>query len=100
MKINQKHKDKDYQKVATDILTNSKYDGSSILICWHHGEILKLAAALGAKGLPPSSHWPGTKWPGQVFGWVLQLCYDGKGKIVPAQTVCINQKLMYDDHGL
>ena len=100
LKINQKHKDKDYQKVATDILTNSKYDGSSILICWHHGEILKLAAALGAKGLPPSSHWPGTKWPGQVFGWVLQLCYDGKGKIVPAQTVCINQKLMYDDHGL
>jgi len=32
LKINQKHKDKDYQKVATDILTNSKYDGSSILI--------------------------------------------------------------------
>lgn len=99
LKINQKHKDKDYQKVATDILTNSKYDGSSILICWHHGEILKLAAALGAKGLPPSSNWPGPKWPGQVFGWVLQLCYDGNGNIVPSQTVCINQKLMYDDHG-
>ena len=47
--IDAKHKDKHYQKVADDILQNSKYDGSNILICWHHGEILDLAAALGAK---------------------------------------------------
>lgn len=97
--INAKHKDKKYQKVADDILQNSKYDSSNILICWHHGEILDLAAALGAKGLPPASHWPTKPWPGKVFGWVLQLCYDGDGNIIPTQTICINQQLMYDDHG-
>ena len=97
--INAKHKDKDYQKVADDILQNSKYDGSNILICWHHGEILDLAAALGAKGLPPTSDWPTPPWPKHVYGWVLQLCYDADGNIDPSQTICLNQKLMYDDHG-
>ena len=96
--INDKHKDKDYQKVADDILQNAKYEQKNILICWHHGEILDLATALGATGLPPASNWP-TSWPGDVFGWLLQLCYDDKGAIIPAQTICINQKLMFDDHG-
>lgn len=99
LKINAKHKDKEYQKVADDILQNSKYDQSNILICWHHGEILDLAAALGAKDLPPKSNWPTPPWPGKVFGWVLQLCYDGDGNIIPSQTICINQQLMYDDYG-
>ena len=97
--IDAKHKDKDYQKVADDILQNSKYDGSNILICWHHGEILDLAAALGANGLPPASNWPTPPWPKDVYGWVLQLCYDADGNIDPSQTICLNQKLMYDDHG-
>jgi hypothetical protein len=97
--INDKHKDKDYQKVADDISQNSKYDQSNILICWHHGEILDLAAALGAKELPPESNWPPPPWPSEVFGWLLQLCYDDDGNIISSQTVCINQQLMYDDYG-
>lgn len=97
--INDKHKDKDYQKVADDILQNSKYDQSNILICWHHGEILDLAAALGAKDLPSASNWPTPPWPGKVYGWLLQLCYDDNGNILPSQTICINQQLMYDDYG-
>ncbi len=96
--IDDTHKDKDYQKVADDILQNAKYDNQNILICWHHGEILDLATALGATGLPSSSNWP-SKWPGHVFGWVLQLCYDDNGTIIPNQTICFNQKLMFDDHG-
>lgn len=99
--INDKHKDKDYPKVADDILQNPKYDNSNILICWHHGEILDLAAALGAdaNNLPPSSNWPSPSWPGDIFGWLLQLCYDKDGNIIPSQTICINEKLMYDDYG-
>ncbi len=97
--INDKHKDKDYQTVANDILQNTKYDKKNILICWHHGEILQLAAALGAKGLPPASNWPTPPWPGEVFGWLLQICYDNAGKIIPTQTICLNQKLMFDDYG-
>ncbi len=97
--INTKYSDQDYKKAANDILQSSQYDNSNILICWHHGEILALAAALGVNPLklPSSSSWPST-WPGHVYGWLLQICYDGNGNINTSQTLCINQKLMYDDH--
>jgi len=97
--IDAKHKDSDYKKVADDILQNSKYDNSNILICWHHGEILDLAKKLGADAskLPKASNWPSKKWPGSEYGWVLQVCYDGSGNLIDTQTMCINEKLMYDD---
>lgn len=98
--INDKHKDKEFQKLADDLLQNPKYDGCNILVCWHHGEILDFAAALGvnASSLPPSANWP-SKWPGAVFGWVLQLVFDSNGRIVPSQTLCKSVQLMYDDNG-
>jgi phosphohistidine phosphatase SixA len=101
MEINDKYQENDYQKLADHILQNSKYDESNILICWHHGEILELAAAFGvdANTLPPESHWPSPPWPGEVFGWLLQVCYDADGNLIPSQTICINQQLMYDDYG-
>lgn len=92
LEIDDKHKNKDYQKVVDDILQNLKYNHSNILICWHHGEILDLATALGAKNLPSC-------WPDDVFGWVLQICYDDQGSIIPSQMICGNQQLMYDDYG-
>jgi phosphohistidine phosphatase SixA len=101
MEINAKYEENDYQKLADHILQSSKYDQSNILICWHHGEILELAAALGvdATTLPAESHWPSPPWPGEVFGWLLHVCYDADGNVIPSQTVCINQQLMYDDYG-
>lgn len=101
LKINDKHADDDYGVVAEHILENSKYDNSDILICWHHGKILQLAEALGVKQseLPPESNWPAPPWPAQVFGWLLQLSYDAGGNLIPAQTFCVNQQLMYDDYG-
>jgi hypothetical protein len=90
--INNHHKDKDYGQVAADILQNGQYDNSNILICWHHGEILKLAHALGA----PKHKLP-SKWNGAVFGWVIRLVFDADGKLTVPPT--INQQLMYDDYG-
>jgi hypothetical protein len=60
-----------------------------------HRPVLTITPLSTATGLKIN----GPKWPGQVFGGVLQLCYDGIGNIVPAQTVCISQTLMSDDHG-
>jgi phosphohistidine phosphatase SixA len=101
MEINDRYQENDYERLADHILQNSKYDHSNILICWHHGEILELAAALGvdASKLPAESHWPSPPWPGEVFGWLLQVCYDTDGNLIPSQTLCINQQLMYDDYG-
>lgn len=100
LQINDKHKDKDFQQVADALQNHPKYNGSNVLVCWHHGEILDLAAALGASAgtLPPASNWP-AKWPGDVFGWVLQLVYGADGTLTTAQTVCLSQQLMYDDCG-
>ena len=98
--INDKHKDKEFQKLADDLLQHSKYNDSNILICWHHGEILQFANAMGIDStkLPVTANWP-TKWPGSVFGWVLQIVFDGNGKIVTNQTFCANEMLMYGDYG-
>jgi hypothetical protein len=64
-----KHADGDYAKVASDILTNSKYAGAVVLVCWHHGNIPNLATALGVAE-PPA-------WPGSVFDRVWVISYMG-----------------------
>jgi hypothetical protein len=64
-----KHADKDYAKVASDILTNSKYAGQIVLVCWHHGNIPNLATALGVAN-PPA-------WKGPVFDRVWVITYSG-----------------------
>jgi hypothetical protein len=80
-----KHADDDYAKVASDILTNSKYAGAVVLVCWHHGNIPNLATALGV-AKPPA-------WPGTVFDRVWVISYSG-GKASLANDA---QMLLYGD---
>jgi hypothetical protein len=86
LEINNKHKDGDYAKVAEDLLTNSKYEGQNVLICWHHGQIPDLAAALKAQNIPP--------WPGTVFDRVWQIPFTN-GTAGPVQNA--PQSLLYGD---
>lgn len=89
LRIDAKHEDDDFEKVAQDILTNSKYAGKLILICWHHGKIPELTTALGA--IPPCS-----PWPGDVFDRVWKIDYPGGSQGgLPAQN--IPQMLLYGD---
>jgi len=83
--IDDKHADKDYAAVAQDILTKSKYAGLTVLICWHHGNIPKLATALGVTDPPP--------WPGSVFDRVWVITWPG-GSISLANEP---QELLYGD---
>ena len=101
LQIDASYGDKDLERLAGDLLENPEYDDSNLLICWRHGEILQLAQALGVEGheLPSSANWPDEPWPSCVFGWVLQLRFDGDGKLITSQTACLNQRLMYGDHG-
>ncbi len=97
---NTHYSNEQHKELADAILHPSQpgqYDNTNILICWHHGEILKLAHDLGVHH-SKAGHWP-TSWPGDVFGWLLQIVFDGSGNIDYSQTFCINQKLMHDDHG-
>jgi phosphohistidine phosphatase SixA len=88
--IDDKHPDNDYDKVAADILSNPKYAGKQVLICWHHGKIPKLTVSL--RGQPPVS-----EWPCDVFDRVWQITYptDGSTAIVPVLN--LPQKLLPGD---
>jgi hypothetical protein len=63
-----------------------------VLIAWHHGEIPKLIHDLGADS---AALIPGDKWAPEVFGWVVVLQYDHKGRLVSSQVV--HEHLMPDD---
>ena len=101
LKINGKHSYTDYNIVKDHIMNKPKYKNSNILICWHHEEILNFAKDLGAdsKTLPPGSNWPPSPWPEDVYGWVMQVCFDSEGNLDKARTLCVSEQLMYNDGG-
>jgi hypothetical protein len=80
-----KHDDADYAKVASDVLTNSKYAGKVVLICWHHGEIPDLAKALGIATPPP--------WTSTTFDRVWVITYANGAATLSDQP----QMLLYGD---
>ena len=62
---------KDYSALAKLILANPAYAGKTVLICWNHEEITKLAAALGVKSGPK-------KWKGSVFDKLYVISYQNR----------------------
>jgi hypothetical protein len=92
--IDHRFADSDYAALATELQRDPQYAGDTILICWHHGHLIDLANALGMQAKPPSS-WKDGKWPGDVYGYVAQLVYDGNGQVTSSSYR--NGQLMYDD---
>jgi hypothetical protein len=82
--------DRAYPELARRLLGDSRYDHVTSLVCWHHGQILALARALGAseQALPDS-------WPDDVFGWLLRLDFDALGRL--ANVHLCSQQLMFAD---
>ena len=91
LSVDTRFDDRGYQLLADEIRNNRKYDNSNILICWHHGQLLNLAVALGA----PRQSLPAI-WPDDVFGWLVQLSFDASGVCVAR---ALNQELMVGDSG-
>lgn len=92
LRLDTRFKDKDFQSLANDLQSTSH--GKHILICWHHGMIPDLVRALGAD---PAILIPNSKWPGSVFGWVIELRYDHDGRLMAGECKRINEHLMPDD---
>lgn len=61
----------DYRDLAHSILSNPKFLGKTVLICWVHESIPQLAAALGVSPQPP-------KWKDAVYDQVYLISYEGK----------------------
>ena len=76
----------DYADLAQEILTNLKYQRKTVLICWDHEYIHRLAAALGVYPEPPP-------WPKTAFDRVWVITYR-QGQ---ASLVNMPQRLMFGD---
>jgi hypothetical protein len=66
-------KGKGIPELRQEIFGNKKYQGKTILICWHHGTIPELAEQLGAKVSPK-------KFNHEAFDRVWQITYDENGE--------------------
>ncbi|MEP6810101.1 MAG: flagellar basal body-associated protein FliL [Chthoniobacterales bacterium] len=64
----------------------------TILICWHHGAMPNLLQAFGAS---PQALLSGGKWPEDVFGWLVILHYDARGKL---SAHVMNEGITRDDN--
>jgi phosphohistidine phosphatase SixA len=64
--------DQDFSVLAQEVLTDSKYDGKLVLICWHHGNLPEFAFALGASGAGVPN-----PWDPDVFNLISKLDYSG-----------------------
>jgi hypothetical protein len=85
-------KDKEPEALAREL--ESKPHGKNILICWHHEQIPDLLRALGAD---PDALLPEGRWPGHVYGWVIELRYDHQGRLEPAACKRIKEDLRPGD---
>jgi len=80
--IDVRFRDKDYEYLVNDLHVRPR--GKTILICWHHGEIPGLLAALGAD---PEAVLHKGDWPNKVFSWVMQLRFDHDGHLLDSTRV-------------
>ena len=70
LKIDNRFGEDDYSPLARELLSKPAYSVKTVLVCWHHGKIPELAAALGVPH-PPSP------WPDTQFDRVWKIQYDG-----------------------
>jgi hypothetical protein len=90
MPIDNRFNDKKFDLLAGE-LRNVPH-GKAILVALHHEGIPPLLYALGAD---PDTLLPNGSWPEGIFNWVIQLRFDGQGRLAEARRC--NQKLMPGD---
>jgi hypothetical protein len=71
--VNSDFADDDVEDLAQELFKNQMYLGKTVLVCWHHGKLPKLARKLKAPDAPE-------EWDGKVFDRVWRIDYDDKGK--------------------
>jgi hypothetical protein len=78
-------KDKDYEMLVKE-LKKPKYEGKTVLVCWHHGEIPDLVKALTGTGIK--------KIKEDTYNLIWQIDYSKDGKTTMSTA---SQKLMPGD---
>jgi hypothetical protein len=73
LKVDDSYANADFEQLAKELLSNPRYAGKTVLICWHHGQIRDLAGKLKAAGVP-------REWKDPIFDRVWRIDYDKTGK--------------------
>ncbi len=75
LEIDNRFRDDDWAVLARNLLTDSRYAGRVVLVCWHHAKMDNLARALGVKNAP--------KWPDGQFDhvWVIDFKKNGRARM-------------------
>jgi hypothetical protein len=92
LKIDDRFKNKNFEELAREL--QLRRHGKCVLIAWHHGEIPELLQTLGAD---PAALLPTGKWPPEIFSWVIELHFDGEGRLIQSSSKRINENLMPGD---
>ena len=66
--IDETYADQDYGALAHHLRKNDAFDGSLVVVCWHHGNIPSMMRALKA----PEDDYP-DPWKRGVFNLILQV---------------------------
>jgi phosphohistidine phosphatase SixA len=90
--INATIKNKNVADLAKAIEQNP--GGKTLLIAWHHEQIGNFLLALGAN---PLDLIPSNTWPENRYNWLIELRYDGKGHLEPAQDKLIVEHILPSD---
>jgi hypothetical protein len=80
-----RYEDGDYADLANELKSNPVYTGKTVLVCWHHGNLAKLAEEFVATGVPT--------WDCTVFDLVWQIDCNPP----PATLTSYPQRLLYGD---
>jgi hypothetical protein len=94
--IHDKHANDDFQALVDDLFGDAKYAGKTVLVCWHHGKIPKLAEAVlaRAKNADRVVDKVPKKWDELVFDQVWQITFDDPGEATFAIRF---QQLLFKD---
>jgi hypothetical protein len=87
LKVNADIKNEDFEDLVRELVKNPKYEGKTVLICWHHQKMPHLAKALHGVDIPKHIE-------DDVFNLIWQIDYDKDGK---AKTTQGSQKLLPGD---
>lgn len=74
--------DKQFAALVDDLKADPVYKNALVVICWHHGKIPAIAAALGA----PDGTYP-ADWPDETFDLILELDYSRGAPPVARQII-------------
>ncbi|MFN8369267.1 MAG: hypothetical protein U0T83_01445 [Bacteriovoracaceae bacterium] len=68
LKVNSNYTKNEYAKMVKKIMANKEYEGKTVVICWQHSFLVRLALEFGAKGMIPD------EWNDNVYNraWILR----------------------------